>query len=100
MQDKRTSAFVPPDFAEVRAYCAHRGNLVGAETFMDYYTANGWMMAKAPMRDWRARCRGWEKKLPYHVARKKKDSGWDFPQRKYAQENDGLVKMDFTKLDL
>ena len=53
--------FKPPRLAEVIAYCQERGNRVDAELFIDHYTANGWMVGKVKMRDWRAAVRTWEK---------------------------------------
>lgn len=59
----KTSAprFVPPTRDEVRAYCIERKNNVDADRFFDYYTANGWMVGKNKMKDWRAAVRTWEK---------------------------------------
>ena len=34
------------------------------QAFLDFYQARGWMVGKAPMRDWRAACRNaesWER---------------------------------------
>jgi hypothetical protein len=54
--------FSKPAIAEVAAYCRERNNRVDPETFMDYYESNGWRIGgKAPMRDWKATVRRWEK---------------------------------------
>ena len=50
-----------PTVDEVAAYCQERGNSVNAQRFVDYYTANGWMVGKSPMKDWKAAVRNWEK---------------------------------------
>jgi hypothetical protein len=50
-----------PCLDEVRRYCRERGNAVNAEQWFDYYEANGWMVGKNPMRDWRAALRTWER---------------------------------------
>ena len=48
---------------EVRAYYTERGNLVDPETFVDFYTANGWTQGHGkPIRDWKACVRTWEKR--------------------------------------
>lgn len=61
-EPKKDARFVPPTVAEVRAYCEERGNSVDPELFVDHYTANGWKVSgKAPMKDWRASVRTWEK---------------------------------------
>lgn len=59
--NKKTSRFVPPTVAEVRAYCQERQNAVDAQRFVDYYTANGWTQGRGkPIKDWRAAVRTWE----------------------------------------
>ena len=52
--------FVPPTVKEVAAYCRQRGNRIDPERFVDYYTANGWLVGKNRMKDWRAAVRNWE----------------------------------------
>ncbi|MEI3504171.1 MAG: hypothetical protein V8Q42_11155 [Anaerovoracaceae bacterium] len=53
--------FIPPEVQEVRAYCMERGNDVDPERFVDFYEANGWMVGKNKMKDWRAAVRNWER---------------------------------------
>ncbi|MBS6510384.1 MAG: helix-turn-helix domain-containing protein [Clostridiales bacterium] len=53
--------FTPPAVDEVAAYCLERKNSVDAQKFVDYYTANGWMVGKNKMRDWKAAVRTWER---------------------------------------
>jgi hypothetical protein len=57
----RPSAFVPPGYDEVADYCRERGNRVDAQSFVDFYTAKGWMVGKNRMKDWRAAVRNWER---------------------------------------
>lgn len=54
--------FVKPTADEVRAYCAERGNHVDAQAFVDFYAAKGWKVGNAPMKDWKAAVRTWEKR--------------------------------------
>lgn len=54
--------FVKPTADEVRAYCAERGNHVDAQAFVDFYAAKGWKVGSAPMKDWKAAVRTWEKR--------------------------------------
>ncbi len=61
LRKKRATRFIPPTVEEVRAYCMERGNNVNAETFVDFYTAKGWVVGKNKMRDWKAAVRTWEK---------------------------------------
>lgn len=53
--------FSPPTVEEVRKYIAERGSKVDAERFVDFYTANGWMVGKNKMKDWKASVRYWER---------------------------------------
>ena len=49
---------------EVRAYVLQRRSPVEPQAFIDFYQARGWMVGKAPMRDWKAACRSaesWER---------------------------------------
>jgi predicted phage replisome organizer len=57
----RTKRFTPPTVEEVKAYCVERKNNVDAERFVDYYTANGWLVGKNKMKDWKAAVRTWER---------------------------------------
>lgn len=58
---EKASAFVPPHLSEIEEYCKDRGNSVDASRFYDWYTANGWMVGKNKMKDWKAAVRTWEK---------------------------------------
>ena len=58
---KKTKRFIPPSLEDVQSYCLERGNSVDAERFIDYYTANGWMVGKNKMKDWKAAIRTWER---------------------------------------
>lgn len=54
--------FTPPTLEEVQAYCKerHYGTLdVSPQTFIDYYTSNGWKVGRNPMKDWKAAVRNW-----------------------------------------
>lgn len=54
--------FIKPTADEVRAYCAERGNHIDARAFVDFYAAKGWKVGNAPMKDWKAAVRTWEKR--------------------------------------
>lgn len=53
--------FVPPTLEEVVEYCKTHGYKMDPEKFYNHYTANGWMVGKNPMKDWKAAVRNWEK---------------------------------------
>lgn len=60
--------FTPPSREEVAAYCAERGNKVDVDRFVDFYTSKGWLVGRAPMKDWKAAVRGWEKEAKQKTA--------------------------------
>lgn len=57
----KANRFIPPSLDEIRAYSNEQGLSVDAERFHDYYTANGWTVGKAKMKDWKAMLRNWER---------------------------------------
>lgn len=58
---KTQERFHPPALKEVADYCLERKNNINPEKFIDYYTANGWMVGRGRMKDWRAAVRNWER---------------------------------------
>lgn len=52
--------FVPPTVEEVKAYCDERKNGIDPQSFIDFYSAKGWMIGSNRMKDWRAAVRNWE----------------------------------------
>ena len=58
----KRETFSPPTLEQVREYCQDKGYTINPETFIDYYTSNGWHVGKNKMRDWRAAVRTWVNK--------------------------------------
>lgn len=58
---KERAIFKKPTLEEVAAYCKERKNSVNAQTWFDYYEANGWKVGRNAMKDWQASIRYWEK---------------------------------------
>ena len=56
----KKTVFKPPTLEEVKAYCLERGKGVNPERWHNYYTANGWMVGRTKMKDWKAAVRTWE----------------------------------------
>lgn len=56
-----TKRFIAPSIDEVRKYIEEKGYSIDPERFVDYYTANGWMVGKSHMKDWKATVRNWER---------------------------------------
>ena len=59
---KPLKRFAPPTLDEVKAYCEERHNGIDAETFIDFYSSNDWMVGKNKMKAWKACVRTWEKR--------------------------------------
>ncbi len=53
--------FVIPTLQEVQEYCAIRGNNVDAAKFVSHYESIGRKIGKAPMKNWQAAVRTWER---------------------------------------
>lgn len=52
--------FTPPTIDELRAYASEKNYThFNAEAFEAYYASKGWLVGKAPMKDWKAAVRGW-----------------------------------------
>lgn len=54
--------FIAPAKREIEDYILSAGLDVDAASFLDYYTANGWMMGRNKMKDWRAALRNWARR--------------------------------------
>lgn len=58
--EEKSSRFVLPTIEEVTKYCHSRGGAVDAARWFNHYQANGWMVGRTKMKDWRAAVRKWE----------------------------------------
>jgi len=58
---KKPSVFSPPTIEQIIEYCLERKNTVDPEKWHNHYTANGWMVGRSKMKDWKAAVRYWEK---------------------------------------
>ncbi len=58
--NKRTAKrFTPPTLDEVRDYITQKGYTINPQSFIDYYTSNGWRVGKNPMKNWKAALSSW-----------------------------------------
>lgn len=57
---EKTNRFIPPTYEMVLSYCSERKNSIEANSFIDYYTSNGWVVGKGKMKDWKSAIRTWE----------------------------------------
>lgn len=75
-------SFTPPTPEEVASYARERNSFVDPERFVDYHASKGWKVGNAPMMDWRAAFRNWEREestrgqtpLPSHKPQKASDA--------------------------
>lgn len=59
----RRTRFAPPSLEEACAYAAELGmQPSSAEEFRDYFESKGWKVGTAPMKDWRAAMRNWQRR--------------------------------------
>jgi len=58
---EKVKIFKKPTVPEIRDYCLSRKNGIDAEQFWNFYESKGWKVGKAPMKDWQAAVRTWER---------------------------------------
>ena len=59
---KKRVMFVKPSISDVQKYCNEIGFNQNAQAFVDYYEANGWLVGKNRMKDWKATIRNWQRR--------------------------------------
>jgi uncharacterized protein YdaU (DUF1376 family) len=59
-QSQDSRAYPHPTLEDVIAYCRDRNNELNPVRWFNHYTANGWKVGKAPMKDWKSAVRTWE----------------------------------------
>lgn len=57
-----STSFTKPSLEEVKEYCIQRKNSVNADEWYSHYEANGWMVGRVSMKDWKAAVRTWEQR--------------------------------------
>ena len=75
--------FNPPSISEVEQYCIEKGYSLNADRFIDYYTANGWMVGKNKMKDWKAAVRNWSRSQRQELTTKGSNKFNQFQQNGY-----------------
>ena len=66
----RFKKFQKPTIEQIKAYCLEAGKNIDAEAFFDFYEAKGWVVGRAPMKDWKAAVRNWAKNESQFLRRK------------------------------
>ena len=77
---KDSSRFQKPTIEEIRQYCLEKGYNVDAEQFFNFYESKGWVVGKAPMKNWRAAVSTWnkrEKEIPQRKRESRKESAFE-----------------------
>lgn len=67
--------FQKPTIEQIKAYCLEAGKNIDAEAFFDFYEAKGWVVGRAPMKDWKAAVRNWAKNESQFLRRKVNSDG-------------------------
>ena len=81
---KTTTRFAPPTLEELTAFISENHYKVNPEKFLDYYNANGWMVGKTKMKDWKATVRNWDRRERENPTPKQ-----------YSYQNKGQVQQKF-----
>lgn len=92
--ERAHARFTPPTVEEVQAYCRERKNSVDAQKFVDHYSANGWLVGRNKMRDWRAAVRTWERSS-FDVGRAEKPP--DYQRRSYSDADFRAMEVDLDQ---
>jgi len=72
-------SFFKPTIEEIRAYILEmKYTNVSAEIWLDTYEANGWMVGKNKMKDWKATVRNWHRRDFGNEKKKNFDAGFRF----------------------
>ena len=56
---KKENRFVKPTPVDIQDYVNSLGKCLDVSKFYDYYEANGWIVGKTHMKDWKATVRNW-----------------------------------------
>ena len=67
--------FQKPTIEQIKAYCQEANKNIDAEAFFDFYEAKGWVVGRAPMKDWKAAVRNWAKNESQFLRRKVNEKG-------------------------
>lgn len=68
LNKRETKRFSKPTIEEIETYISENSYSISAKTFYDYYEANGWMVGRNKMKDWKAAVRSWNSKEWYKAS--------------------------------
>lgn len=58
-----TKRFVKPTVEEISTYCLEKNYSFSPQAFYDHYESNGWKVGKTPMKNWKAACSTWQRRV-------------------------------------
>ena len=59
---RETKRFTKPTLEEIKVFISENSFSIDAEDFFDFYESKGWKVGNAPMKDWKATVRRWQRK--------------------------------------
>jgi len=88
----KSKKFIKPTVPEIAEYCKERNNTINPEQFFDHNEAKGWLVGKAPMKDWKASIRTWERNgFNNHPSTNQNETVDQF-QSRISEESAGIVE--------
>lgn len=87
-KEKENGRFAPPSHDEVKAFFKDKGYLLEADKFFFFYSSKGWLVGKAPMKNWHMAAAGWLSRAGLNP--KVKETVEDFKQA--AEDRDRFLK--------
>lgn len=60
VKTNNSDKFIPPTIEEVKTYCEQRKSKINPQEFYNHYMANGWMVGKNKMKNWKYAIMKWE----------------------------------------
>ena len=60
IEKKKVARFQKPTIEQLKEYMTEQGMNDIAENWLNHYEANGWMVGKVKMKDWKASVRTWK----------------------------------------
>ena len=88
------NVFVKPSLSELEAYCQERENCIDAQSFIDFYDSNGWMVGKNKMKDWKASVRTWESRNGETIRKREMEKSDKIETPKAEVEEVGLEELE------
>jgi len=98
----KSKKFQKPTIEQIKAYCQEANKNIDAEAFFDFYEAKGWVVGRAPMKDWKAAVRNWAKNESQFLRRKVGSDGQDDEYADvpmFASDNP-ILKNNFLSRDM